>query len=384
MTTPSAAAMATSRLFQPLPLTPTATLGHRIAMAPLTRFRASDAHVPIVPLVATYYSQRASSLPGTLLLTEATFISPSAGGYANAPGIYTPEQVAAWRRVTDAVHAKGGFIFNQLWSLGRVADPKVAEKEGFKVHGPSKIGLEGLAVPEEMSVEEIQVRVREYAAAAKNAIEAGFDGVEIHAANGYLIDQFLQDTANQRTDQYGGSVENRSRFAVEVVQAVVDAVGAERTGIRLSPWNDFQGMKMADPVPQFEDLIHKLKRFGLAYLHLVQSRVSGSADAAAGDKAHESLDFALNIWDRPVLIADGMKPKDAKYLVDEEYKDKDVVAVFGRYFIATPDLPFRIKNGLEVNQYNRDTFYLPKSPVGYIDQPFSKEYEAIYGPQALN
>jgi NADPH2 dehydrogenase len=353
-------------------------------MAPLTRFRASDAHVPIVPLVANYYSQRASSLPGTLLVTEATFVSPSAGGYANAPGIWSPEQVAAWRKVTDAVHAKGGFMFSQLWSLGRVADPKVAAQEGFTVHGPSEVGLEGLAVPHAMTEDEIKARVAEYAAAAKNAIEAGFDGVEIHGANGYLIDQFLQDTANHRTDRYGGSVENRSRFAVEVVQAVVDAVGAERTGIRLSPWSDFQGMKMADPVPQFTDIIRKLKGFGLAYLHLVQSRVSGSSDAADEEPVDDSLDFALNIWDRPVLIAGGLEPKDAAYLVDKQYKDKDVVAVFGRSFIATPDLPFRIRNGIELNKYNRDTFYLAKSPVGYIDQPFSKEYEAIHGPQTLN
>ncbi|KAK4044071.1 hypothetical protein C8A01DRAFT_31668 [Parachaetomium inaequale] len=376
-----------TRLFHPLPLTPSITLTHRLAMAPLTRYRSSDAHVPLVPLMATYYAQRASSLPGTLLVTEATFISPSAGGYANVPGIYNQSQIDAWRHVTDAVHAAGGYIFCQLWSLGRTAHADVAEKEGFVVHSSSAVPLpeEGtpVPVPVEMSVEEIRVRVGEYAAAARNAVEAGFDGVEIHGANGYLVDQFIQDTCNRRTDEYGGSVENRSRFAVEVVQAVVEAVGAERTAIRLSPWGRFQGMRMADPVPQFEDVISKIKGFGLAYLHLVQTKVPGSADApvAGGD---DSLDFALRLWDGPVLIAGGLTPKDARYLVDEEFKDKDVIATFGRHFISTPDLPFRIKEGIELNPYDRSTFYLPQSPVGYIDQPFSKEFEALHGPQALN
>ncbi|KAL2127388.1 hypothetical protein VTI74DRAFT_10814 [Chaetomium olivicolor] len=374
---------ANSRLFQPLALTPSITLSHRLAMAPLTRFRASDSHVPLNPLMSTYYSQRAS-LPGTLLITEATFISPSAGGFDNVPGIYTAEQIAEWRRVTDAVHARGGFIFCQLWSLGRAANPEVAAREGFRVHSSSATPMsEGAHVPAEMTREEIGERVQEYARAARNAVEAGFDGVEIHGANGYLIDQFLQDTCNRRTDEYGGSVENRSRFAVEVVKAVVEAVGAEKTGIRLSPWSTFQGMRMRDPVPQFEDVIRKISGLRLAYLHLVQARIVGSMDAkVVGEE--ESLDFAVRLWNGPVLIAGGLTPRDARNLVDREYKGKDVIATFGRYYISTPDLPFRIREGLDLNPYNRATFYIPKSPVGYIDQPFSKEYEALYGEQALN
>ncbi|AEO66404.1 8a0f7cb4-ba38-4192-9e3c-a56921e1fd56 [Thermothielavioides terrestris] len=369
---------AESRLFQPLKLTPKITLAHRVAMAPLTRYRASDEHVPLVPLVANYYGQRAS-VPGTLLVTEATFVAPAAGGYANVPGIYNAAQVAAWRRVTDAVHARGSYIFLQLWSLGRTAHPDELAKDGFRLKAPSALPMEeGAPVPEPMTVEEIQQRVRDYAAAAKNAIEAGFDGVEIHGANGYLIDQFIQDVSNQRTDEYGGSVENRSRFAVEVVKAVVEAVGAERTAIRLSPYGRFQGMCMKDPVPQFEDVIRKINGFGLAYLHLVQTRIPGNGEN------DESLDFALRSWDGPVLIAGGLTRESAMYLVDKEFKDKDVVATFGRYFISTPDLPFRLKEGIELNQYDRDTFYTPKSPVGYIDQPFSKEFEALHGVQALN
>ncbi|KAL2170449.1 hypothetical protein VTG60DRAFT_4829 [Thermothelomyces hinnuleus] len=373
-----------TRLFQPLSLSPSIKLGHRIAMAPLTRFRASDEHVPIPDLAATYYAQRAASLPGTLLVTEATFISPSAGGYDNVPGIYNADQVAAWRRVTDAVHAKGGYIFCQLWALGRAANPAVAAREGFRIHSSSAVplpGVENAPVPEALTVEEIKERVREYADAARRAIEAGFDGVEIHGANGYLIDQFIQDTVNRRTDEYGGSAENRSRFALEVVRAVVDAVGAERTGIRLSPWSRFQGMRMEDPVPQFSHLISKINEFGLAYLHLVQARVNGNADVTPPEE--ETLDFALRVWDRPVLIAGSLTPQDAKALVDKEYPDKDVIATFGRYYISTPDLPFRIKEGIDLNPYDRSTFYIPKSPVGYIDQPFSKQFEALHGSQTV-
>lgn len=376
---------AASRLFQPLQLTPSIQLTHRMAMAPLTRYRASDEHVPL-PLVATYYAQRAASLPGTLLVTEATFISPHAGGYANVPGIHNPAQVAAWRTVTDAVHAKGGYIFCQLWSLGRAAKADVAEKEGFVVHSSSAVPMPDPAdspVPVAMTVEEIKVRVGEYAHAAKCAIEAGFDGVEIHGANGYLVDQFLQDTCNQRTDEYGGSVENRSRFALEVVQAVVDAIGAEKTAIRLSPWTQFQGMRMKEPIPQFSDIIRKINGFGLAYLHLVQRRIeSGGVESVAVDG--ESLDFAAELWDGPLLVAGSVTPKNVRELVDGQFKHKNVVATFGRYFISTPDLPFRIKEGIALNPYDRITFYTPKSPVGYIDLPFSKEFEALHGPQKTN
>ncbi|KAK3502933.1 hypothetical protein B0T13DRAFT_431044 [Neurospora crassa] len=379
------AAAAESRLFQPLKLTPKITLAHRLAMAPLTRFRSDDEHVPIVPLMSTYYSQRAS-VPGTLLVTEATFISPAAGGYDNVPGIYSAAQIAAWKKITDAVHAKGSFIFCQLWSLGRAANPEVLAKEGgFQLKSSSAVPMEeGAPVPEEMTVAEIKERVAEYAAAAKNAIEAGFDGVEIHGANGYLIDQFLQDTCNQRTDAYGGSIENRSRFAHEVVKAVVEAVGAEKTGIRLSPYSTFQGMKMKkDLIPQFEDVIRKINGFGLAYLHLTQSRVAGNMDVQP-EEDEENLAFAAKLWDGPLLIAGGLTPETAKHLVDREFPEKDVVATFGRHFISTPDLPFRIKEGIELNPYDRDTFYKAKSPDGYIDQPFSKEFEKVYGAQVLN
>ena len=373
--------MAPTRLFEPLTIG-NCKLSNRLVMAPLTRFRASDAHIP-QPMMATYYAQRAC-VPGTLLITEATFISPAASGYPNVPGIYSKEQIAEWKTVTDAVHEKGGYIYCQLWALGRTANPEILKGKGFEVVSSSPTPMptvEGQrtkdpARPKELSEEEIWDYVKMYAKAAKNSVEAGFDGVELHAANGYLIDQFTQDNCNKRQDAWGGSVEKRSRFAVEVAKAVVEAIGAEKTGIRLSPFSSFQGMKMEDPVPQFTDLTLKLKELQLAYLHVVESRVSGNADIESTDK----INFMVDIWTQgsgttPVLIAGGFKADSAKRAVNEEYVDKDVGVVFGRLFISNPDLVYRLKEGLELEKYDRGTFYNPKSEKGYTDYPFSSEFE---------
>ncbi|KAL5412116.1 hypothetical protein PMIN06_009622 [Paraphaeosphaeria minitans] len=363
--------MSSSRLFNPLKLGDL-QLSNRVAMAPLTRFRTDENHVPL-PMVAEYYAQRASA-PGTLLISEATLISKQAGGYANVPGIYSQEQIDSWKKVTEAVHKKGSFIYLQLWALGRVASSAQAEKEGITIKTSSPVALgEGYATPKEMTIEEIQETIGDYAQAAKNAIEAGFDGVELHGANGYLIDQFIQDTVNQRTDAYGGSVENRSRFAIEATKAVADAIGAKKTGIRLSPFSTFQGMKMDEPHPQFNDIIKKLDAFNdLAYIHLVESRIDGSADTDPNPA--EQLQPFVDQFRNPVLIAGGFKPDSAHNLLDQQYPNKDVVVVFGRYFISTPDLVFRLEKGIELNPYNRDTFYLPMKAEGYTDYPFSKEF----------
>ncbi|KAM0285116.1 hypothetical protein ACHAO9_008947 [Fusarium lateritium] len=357
--------MTGSKLFKPLALgNGHIKLQHRIGLCPLTRFRASDEHVPL-DFVVDYYAQRASE-PGTILISEGTFISAEDGGTDNVPGIYNEDQIQAWRKVTDAVHAKGSYIFCQLWSIGRTASPDVAKREGITVSGADEIPLnETSPRPHRLTVTEIHQRCRNFATAATNAITAGFDGVELHGANGYLIDQFTQDNSNHRTDDYGGSVENRSRFAVEATQAVCEAVGADKVGIRLSPWSTFQAMKMDDPVPQFSDLITKLSGLKLAYLHLVESRIAGSGDV----ESSENLDFAIERWNGPLLIAGGFKPDTARKLVDEEYPTKDIVVMFGRYFISTPDLPYRLREGLELNPYDRSTFYTPKSPVGYVDYP---------------
>ncbi|OJI97589.1 hypothetical protein ASPVEDRAFT_37014 [Aspergillus versicolor CBS 583.65] len=363
--------MAETRLFKPLKIG-NVEIKHRIAMAPLTRFRATDDRIP-TPLMKEYYSQRAST-PGTLILSEGTLISPSAcGGFANAPGIWSEEHIAGWKTITDEIHRKGCAIFCQIFAMGRVASVEGAIKDGVDIVAPSAIPIdEDASVPRAMTVEEIKQSVRDFADAARNAIRAGFDGVEVHGANGYLADQFIQDTSNHRDDEYGGSVENRSRFINEVLQAVVDAVGGERIGLRLSPWSYFQGMRMQNPVPQFTDIITKSSGLNLAYLHLVESRILGFKDAEGG----ESLDFAYKLWDGPILVAGGYKPLDAQKLVDQEYPDKDIVVVFGRHFISNPDLVYRVREGLKFTAYDRETFYVCNSPVGYTDYPFSEEYLA--------
>jgi NADPH2 dehydrogenase len=196
---------------------------------------------------------------------------------------------------------------------------------------------------------------------------------EIHGANGYLVDQFTQDVANNRTDRWGGSIENRSRFGLEVAKAVVDAVGADKTGIRLSPWSTFQGMKMVDPVPQFSHLIKGLKELNLSYVHLVESRIAGNADVESTEKNDPFID----IWagTSPILLAGGFTPTSAYEDVNKVYKDKEIAVVFGRYFISNPDLVFRVRHGLDLTKYNRDKFYNPKSKEGYIDYPFSEQWQ---------
>jgi NADPH2 dehydrogenase len=360
-----------NKLFEPLQVGPN-TLSNRLVMAPLTRFRAEDNHVPM-PMVKEYYAQRAC-VPGTLLITEASIIAPPAGGYPNVPGIFSDEQIAAWKEIADAVHAKGSFLWLQLWALGRVASEEFmkASGNGDLVSSSDVPAGEGAPAPRPLTEEEIQQYIKDYAQAASNAVKkAGLDGVEIHAANGYLIDQFNQDTANKRTDKWGGSVENRSRFALEVAKAVSEAVGAERTGIRLSPWSEFQGMKMADPVPQFTHLIKGLKELNLGYLHLVESRIAGNADIEATEKN----DSFIELWGKtsPIFLAGGFTSASAQEVV-KQYGDKDVAVVFGRYWISTPDLVFRIKNGIELTPYDRDLFYNAKEVKGYTDYPFSEEF----------
>lgn len=366
-----------SKLFEPIQLGQH-KLSNRLVMAPLTRFRGDDKHVQM-DIAEEYYSQRAC-VPGTLLITEATFISAEAGGFPNVPGIYNHEQIAAWKKVVDSVHKAGGVIYLQLWALGRAANPdtKKAEGAGDLVSSSDVPMADNSPAPRPLSEDEIQNYIKQYAAAAKNAIEgAGFDGVEIHGANGYLVDQFTQDTANKRTDAWGGSIEKRARFCLEVSKAVVDAVGADKTGIRLSPWSTFQGMRMEDPIPQFSYVMKELKKLRLAYVHLVESRISGNADVESTEK----IDPFIDIWagTSPILVAGGFKPDSARRAVDEEYKDKDILVVFGRYFISNPDLVFRLERGIEFQQYDRETFYKAKSRDGYTDYPYSEEWIEEHG-----
>ncbi|RKK28932.1 hypothetical protein BFJ66_g13174 [Fusarium oxysporum f. sp. cepae] len=364
--------MSESRLFQPMK-SGNIKAQHRVGMAPLTRLRSSIDRVPNA-LMKEYYGQRAS-IPGTLIITEGTLVSPAAGGgFARTPGIWNQEQVNAWKEITDEVHRKGSFIFVQLFAMGRAATVEVARDEGIDIIGPSAIPIDGSpAQPRAMSLEEIHEMVEAFVVASENAMKAGFDGVEIHGANGYLLDQFLQDVSNQRNDEYGGSIENRSRLITEILERTVQVIGQERVGIRLSPWSTFQSMRMKDPIPQFTDIINKASRLNLAYLHLIESRISGSQDCQ--NSSGERLDFAYDLWTGPFLIAGGYKLKEAERLVDEERPNKEIMVMFGRNFLANPDLVYRIKEGLELNPYERKTFYT-SDVEGYVDYPFAVRKEA--------
>ncbi|KAI0297537.1 hypothetical protein B0F90DRAFT_1739261 [Multifurca ochricompacta] len=369
-------------LFQPIRVG-NLDVQHRIVMAPLTRFRASKAHVH-GELAKTYYGQRAG-FPGTLIITEGTFIAPQAAGYANVPGIWNADQIAGWKAITDVVHAKGSFIFLQLWALGRAADAAILKEDGdFDLVAPSPIPLidnytpvkKEPVVPRELTVSEIKEYTQLYSKAASNAIEAGFDGVEIHSANGYLLDQFLQDVTNKRTDNYGGSVENRLRFPLAVVDAVVKAVGAERTAIRLSPWSKFQSMGMKDPLPTFTTLVERIRDThpNLAYIHVIAPRTNVYfEESLSKENQHGTNDPIRKAWgDRPYIAAGGLDRGDVGSL------DRSGTGGLGRGdAIEIPDLPLRLKENVALTPYNRDTFYTPEAAAGYIDYPFSGEVTSV-------
>ncbi|KAH7134446.1 hypothetical protein EDB81DRAFT_803913 [Dactylonectria macrodidyma] len=356
-----------TKLFQPITLG-RVELQHRVAMAPLTRFRADENHVPL-PVSVDYYTQRASS-PGTFIIAEATHISPRHCGWPHTTGIWNEAQIKGWRNVIDSVHAKGCSIYCQLIAPGRGG-----HLDGYPLYGPSAVPMEpGAPVPEEMTEDDILNCIEDFKVAARNAMEAGFDGIELHGANGYLIDQFIQDVSNTRTDNWGGTTEGRSRFVVELTKAVAEAIGGDRVGVRLSPWSTFQGMKMEVEAAkeQFSDVIQRLKELNIAYLHLIESRVINHIDT----EKTEGLEFAFDIWKNqsPILVAGGFKADIAKTAVDEEYNDHDVLVVFGRYFVSTPDLVYRLRHNIEPNPYDRSTFYTPVQAEGYTDYPFSDEY----------
>ncbi|KAF5360282.1 hypothetical protein D9758_009149 [Tetrapyrgos nigripes] len=376
--------MSSSKLFQPLKLGDI-TLKHRVALAPLTRLRADEKHVPL-PIVKEMYAQRAST-PGTLLISEATFITARAGGYQYAPGIWSDEQIAAWKEITSAVHAKGSFIYLQLWALGRAAYPAVlkAEDPSYDLVSASDIPISEHPKddprPRPLTVPEIKEYVELYAKAASNAVhKAGFDGVEIHNANGYLLDQFLQDVSNHRTDEYGGSVENRARFTLEVVDAVVKAVGPRKTGIRFSPWGSFQemGMDISKTKAQFSYVVSKIKEAHptFSYVHVLESRSKGF-DVLDKEPEGEDNDFVRDIWTSPDEDENGRRLISAggytrELSIEKADKKGDIIA-FGRVFIANPDLPYRLEHNIPLTKYDRTTFYVQNSvdPKGYTDYPFT-------------
>ncbi|KAG6918062.1 hypothetical protein DXG01_016718 [Tephrocybe rancida] len=355
----------------------TLTLSHRVVLAPLTRFRANSANVPVLPLVKEYYSQR-STTPGTFVITEGTQIAPIALGTRNDPGIWTEEQTRAWKEITDAVHANGSYIYVQLCVYGRNADSSfLASREPpIPFVAPSPIPLKNRdgPPPRELTTTEVREFVQLYVQAATNAVEkAGFDGVEIHSGNGYFLDTFLQESSNQRTDEYGGSIERRSRLGLEIVDAVARAIGASRTGVRLTPWNTFQDMGQTDPVPQFSHFVSNLKanQPQLAYLHLVEPRISGDKEHDPGTR-HESNDFLRAIWSPlPLIVAGGFTRATA--LVEAEEHQTELIS-FGRLYLANPDLPWRLRNNVALAAYDRSTFYGPVGDEsgagnGYTDYP---------------
>lgn len=357
-----------SKLFSPLRIGGK-TISQRMAMAPMTRLRADQAHRPL-PFVKQYYEQRAS-VPGSLIVTEATVISPRHGGYPNVPGIYNDSQVAAWKEVTEAVHNKGSYIYLQLWALGRTANPGFMSQGGHPLLSASDVPMKSafsdeIHQPRPMTEQEIEDSIADFRNAAKNAIRAGFDGVEIHGSNGYLVDQFLQDVSNKRTDKWGGSIPNRSRLAVEVTRAVAAEIGNQRTAIRLSPWSRYQGMRMADPIPQFSDVVGQLAQFQLAYIHACESETRD----IDGD-----LNWLLDAYggSSPALVAGNYNGESAKTAVDDIYANHDVAVAFGRPYISNPDLPFRVKRGLPFAAFDPATMYV-QSPEGYLDYPFSEEF----------
>lgn len=366
------------------------TLQNRVVLCPLTRLKSTKKeHIPVLPLVKTYYSQRASQ-PGTLLITEATFISAKAGGYDYVPGIWSRDQIDAWKQVTDSVHERGSSIYVQLWALGRAADAQTLQVEGLPYVAPSPNALSSAeTTPRELTVAEIKEYVQDYVQAAQNAIIAGFDGVELHFANGYLPDQFLQDKSNQRTDEYGGSIENRSRFPLEVVKAVTQAIGEDRTALRISPWSTFQDMGMKDPIPQFTYFVNQLKNTypDLSYLHVVEPRVSGSVTFDRQSLTHESNDFLRKLWSPNVFISAGGYTRETALERAEESETNELIG-FGKLFIANPDLVERLKSNSALNPPIVGTFYTvsdnPKVDVGYTDYPFLNEEKLSRQPTSTN
>ena len=358
-----------SKLYQPVQIG-AVRLDHRIVQAPLTRLRSDQPGDVPSAMMVKYYAQRASK--GGLQIAEATPVSVHGRGYLGAPGIYSDAQVAGWRKVVDAVHAKGGVIFLQLWHVGRQSH--VSLTGGGAPLAPSAVQVDDLVYTRDgwiktspnraLEAGEIAEIVEQFRQGAIRAKAAGFDGVEIHGANGYLIDQFLQDGANKRTDNYGGSIENRTRFLLEVTEAVTSVWGGDRVGVRLGPSGTFGSMSDSNPDALFGHAAAELNRFGLAYLHLIEPRIDGSklrADGLPPVAAHQ----LRRIFEGPIIAAGGFERDSAEAIV--ESGDADLVA-FGRHFAANPDLVERLHRNLPLNQHDRDTFY-GGDERGYTDYP---------------
>ena len=350
-------------LFTPIKLGALA-LPNRFVMAPLTRARTQTDHIP-TPLMAKYYAQRASA---GLIIAEATMAMEGCSSFWKEPGIYSKEQIAGWKLVTDAVHAKGGRIILQIWHGGRTCHP--ALNNGKTPVAPSAIGIQdeevhtpegkqAYTVPRALTTKEIPTIIEGFKQAAINAKLAGFDGVEVHGANGYLLDQFLRDGSNQRTDEYGGTIENRARLLSQVLTVVCEVWGAQRVGLRLSPVNSFNGMRDSDPIALCEYLANRLSEFNLSFLHIMRSDFFGlqNEDVLSVFKQHYQGNLMGNMG------------YDADEAEAEIVSGNMAAVAFGVPYLANPDLPERIKAGVPLNQADPDTFYTP-GVKGYTDYPF--------------
>jgi len=358
--------MNTPTLFTPVRLG-AVNAPNRIVMAPLTRMRAGPGRVPTA-LMAEYYSQRASA---GLIVTEATAVSQQGTGCPNTPGIYTDDQVAGWRRVTDAVHHAGGRIFLQLWHMGRISDPSFQPGGGLPV-APSAIaprsgqvltetGMRPYVTPRALETSELPGIVSQYTDAAQHAKTAGFDGVEIHNANGYLLDQFLRDGTNHRTDEYGGPVANRARLTLEVTQAVTKVWGSDRVGIRFSPGGVFNDMRDSDPLATFSYVLRELNPFRLAYAHLIAT----TEDDLRHGAALVPLAALRHEFHGPLIANGGFTRDTATCALADGTAD---AVAFGRLFLANPDLPERLRSNSPLNTPDESTFY-GGAEKGYTDYP---------------
>jgi N-ethylmaleimide reductase len=377
--------MAASKLFSPLVLggKNPVKLDHRVVMAPLTRLRTGEVGEQ-TPLASNYYSQRATN--GGLLIAEATNISATARGYFGAPGLFTAEQVAAWQPVTKAVHDKGGKIFVQLWHTGRVSHPlnqpdgvlpvssSAVPMDDVKTFNVTREGRKNYGTPRALELEEIPQIVQDYKVAARNAIAAGFDGVELHAANGYLLEQFLCDGINKRTDAYGGSIPNRARLMLESVESILSELDSSKVGIRLSPFGVTYGCTDSTPAETYRYVIEKLNTYDLAYLHLVEPRgyhFTGPLVPEGG-----VTKYFRPLYKGVLMTASGYSRDEAIQVVEDGIAD---CVAFGRDFISTPDLVERLKTGAPVNDWNRKTFYWTQGlplEVGYTDYPFQSHRQS--------
>jgi N-ethylmaleimide reductase len=350
-------------------------IGHRVVLAPLTRMRAEEGARP-GKLMAEYYAQRASE--GGFLIGEATIAAPNGNGYLGAPGLYEDSQIAGWKAVTDAVHGKGGKIFLQLYHAGRQSNSQL-QPDGGRPVGPSEIVHGGVAYTEAgwvpntpnraLETDEIPAIVENFRSAAARGVLAGFDGVELHAANGYLFDQFLQDGSNKRTDIYGGSIENRARLLLDTTRAVISVWGNDKVAVRLGPSGAWGDMSDTNPEALFGYVATELNKLGIAYLHLIEPRIAGNVEDETRDQSPVASKTLRKVFAGPIIAAGGFDGPSAEAIIQSG--DADLVA-FGRHFIANPDLPERLRRNLPLNHYDRPTFF-GGTEVGYTDYPFYED-----------